>query len=202
VGKDPDDIRREIEETRARMGETVDALGYKADVKARAKESISEKKERVVESVTNAKDRVVGSITGTASSAGESVTGAAGSARDTVTGAAGNVASTVSDMTPDAQQVKQGARRAAGVAQENPLGLAIGAVAAGFLAGMMIPSTKVEEERIGPIADQLKEKGQEAIQSGAQKAQEAAQSAIGSAAVNATQNLADRAQETFSSTSS
>jgi hypothetical protein len=35
MGEDPQVIRREIEETRERMTETVDALGYKADVKAR-----------------------------------------------------------------------------------------------------------------------------------------------------------------------
>lgn len=198
MGKDPDDIRREIEDTRARMGETVDALGYKADVKARAKESIVDKKERVVESVTNVRDRVVGSIAGTAESARDGVAGAAGS----VSGAAGNVASSVSDMTPDAQQMRRAAKRSAGVAQENPLGLAVGAIAAGFLAGMLIPTTKVEEERVGPIAGQLKEKGQEALQAGAEKAQQAAQSAIGSAAIDATQNLADRAQDTFSSSQS
>jgi hypothetical protein len=193
VGKDPDDIRREIEETRARMGETVDALGYKADVKARARDSITDTKERVVESVTNVKDRVVGSIAGTAGSARDSVSGAAGS----VSGAAGSVASSVGDAIPDGQQMRAGAQRAAGVAQENPLGLAIGAVAAGFLAGMLIPSTKVEDQRIGPFADQLKEKGQEAFQAGASKAQEAAQSAIGTVAVNATQDLAERAEDRF-----
>ncbi len=198
MGKDPDDIRREIEQTRARMGETVDALGHKADVKARAKESITEKKEKVVESVTNVKDRVVGSIAGTAESARGTVADAAGS----LSSAAGTVGSSVSDMTPDRQQVRQGTRRAVGVAQENPLGLAVGAVAAGFLAGMLIPSTRVEDERIGPIAGQLKEKGQEAFQAGAGKAQEAAQSAIGSAAIDATQNLAEKAQETFSSSQS
>src|SRR3712207_6741491 len=72
VGKNPDEIRREIEDTRARMGDTVDALGYKADVKSRAKDSITEKKERVVESVTNVKDRVVDSIAGAAGSVGDS----------------------------------------------------------------------------------------------------------------------------------
>lgn len=187
MGKEPDEIRREIEDTRARMGETVDALGYKADVKSRAKDSITEKKERVVESVTNVKDKVVGSIAGTAGSVGDSISGAAGTANDTM---------------PDAAQVRDRARRAAGVAQENPLGLAIGAVAAGFLAGMMIPASRVENERIGPIADQLKEKGQEALQTGVDKAQQAAQSAIGSAAVDATQNLAEKAQETFSASTS
>ncbi len=34
MGKDSSEIRREIEETRARMGDTVEALSYKADVPA------------------------------------------------------------------------------------------------------------------------------------------------------------------------
>ena len=47
MGQDPDAIRQEIEQTRERMGDTVDALGYKADVPARAKESISDKVDTV-----------------------------------------------------------------------------------------------------------------------------------------------------------
>ena len=43
MGQDPDVIRRDIEETRERMGDTVDALGHKADVKGRAKESVTGK---------------------------------------------------------------------------------------------------------------------------------------------------------------
>ena len=35
MGQDPAAIRQEIEQTRERMGDTVDALGYKADVPAR-----------------------------------------------------------------------------------------------------------------------------------------------------------------------
>ena len=42
MGEDPDRIRQEIEQTRAEMGETVDALSYKTDVKARAKDSIQD----------------------------------------------------------------------------------------------------------------------------------------------------------------
>src|SRR2546430_17707151 len=37
---------RSIEQTRERMGDTVDALGYKANVPSRAKESISGKVQR------------------------------------------------------------------------------------------------------------------------------------------------------------
>jgi ElaB/YqjD/DUF883 family membrane-anchored ribosome-binding protein len=151
MGEDPDRIRREIEQTRAEMGETVDALGYKTDVKARAKDSIQDKKESVMGVASSAKERLVG--------AGQSV----------------------GDATPDAQQVKHQARRAKSVAQENPLGLAVGAVAVGFLAGTLIPSTRIEDEKMGSISDEVidraKETGQEALERGKQVAQEAAHSA-------------------------
>jgi hypothetical protein len=47
MGQDPSDIREEIEHTRAEMGDTVDALAHKADVKSRVKESFADKKERM-----------------------------------------------------------------------------------------------------------------------------------------------------------
>jgi gas vesicle protein len=137
MGQDPGAIRQDIEDTRERMGDTVEALGYKADVPTRAKDAVSSR----VESV---KTKVSGS-------------------------------------TPDSGQMKRGARQAAGVAQENPLGLAIGATAVGFVAGLLIPSTRVEDEKIGPMADQVKDKvrdtGQEAVERGKEVAQQAAQSA-------------------------
>ena len=71
--------------------------------------------------------------------------------------------------TPDADQAKATAKRAGSIAQENPLGLAI---------GMLIPSTRVEDERIGSIADDVKDKvketGSEALDHGKQVAQDAA----------------------------
>jgi hypothetical protein len=141
MGQDPDAIRQEIEQTRERMGDTVDALGYKADVPARAKESIGDK-------VDTVKSRITGMGSG------------------------------VSAATPQPQDVKQGARQAVGIVQENPLGLAIGATAAGFLAGMLIPTSRIEDERIGPVADQVKEQvrqtGQEAFEHGKKIAQETA----------------------------
>lgn len=82
--------------------------------------------------------------------------------------------------------------------QENPLGLALGAAALGFLAGMLIPSTKVEDERIGPVADQIKEQakqtGQEALEHGKQIAQETAQAAT-EGAKDAAQDVTQTAQE-------
>jgi ElaB/YqjD/DUF883 family membrane-anchored ribosome-binding protein len=168
VGEEPDRIREQIEETRAEMGDTVDALSYKTDVKARAKDSLQDKKESVMGVAQSTKERLVG--------AGQSV----------------------GDATPDAQQVKHQARRAKSVAEENPLGLAVGAVAVGFLAGMLIPSTRVEDEKLGPMADDVKQRaketGQEALERGKQVAQDAAETAKESGKEHA-HGLGETAQE-------
>jgi ElaB/YqjD/DUF883 family membrane-anchored ribosome-binding protein len=176
MGQDPDAIRAEIERTREEMGDTVDALGYKADVKGRAKEKVTATRDRITGSFTGAKDRVTG---------------------------------TVSDATPDADQVKGQARRAAGVAQENPLGLAIGSIAVGFLAGLVVPTSRVEDEKIGPVAEkvreQVKETGQEALDRGRQVAQQAASSAADTAREAGREHaeqLRDSAQERAQSVSS
>jgi ElaB/YqjD/DUF883 family membrane-anchored ribosome-binding protein len=144
MGEDPGTIRTEIEDTRERMGQTVDALAYKADVKSRAKDSVSEKVDSIKSKVTGAKD-------------------------------------SVADATPTGGEVRHQARRTVGIAQENPLGLAIGAAAIGFVAGMLIPATRVEDEKIGPLSDQVKAKaaetGQEALDRGRQVASDVASSA-------------------------
>jgi ElaB/YqjD/DUF883 family membrane-anchored ribosome-binding protein len=170
MGQDPDQIRQEIEDTRAEMSETVEAVGYKADVPSRAKDKVSE-------TVDNVKNKV----SGTATRAKEAMVGTASRAGDAMS----DTTSRVGDATPSGGQVKQQAKRAVGLAQENPLGLAVGAVALGFLAGLAVPSTRVENERLGPVADQVKDKvketGQEALDRGKQVAQEAASSAADTA---------------------
>jgi ElaB/YqjD/DUF883 family membrane-anchored ribosome-binding protein len=170
MGQDPDAIRQDIAQTRAHTGETVEAVGYKADVPSRAKDKVSE-----------TMDNVKKKVSGTATRAKEAVVGTASRAGDTVS----DTTSPVGDATPSGGQVKQQAKRAAGLARENPLGLAIGAVALGFLAGLAVPSTRVEDKRLGPVADQVKDKvketGQEALDRGRQVAQEAASTAADTA---------------------
>jgi gas vesicle protein len=165
MGQDTGQIRQDIEQTRGRMGDTVEALGHKADVPGRAKEAVSDRVE--------------------------------------------SVKSKISGATPDSGDVKEGAHRAKGVAQENPLGLAIGAVAAGFLGGLLIPSTQVEDEKIGPMADQVKEKaketGQEVMDRGKEVARQAADSAketaqeVGRAQVDGLRDSAQQKAEQVSS---
>jgi len=164
VGQDPEVIREEIERTRAEMTQTVDALGYKADVKSRAKENVQDKVDSVKEKITG----VASTVTGTVSEK-----------KDAVAGTVSDKAGTVSDRTPDAGQVKAKGKQAVSVAQGNPLGLAIGSAAIGFLAGMIIPETQKEHQVLGEMADTVKEQvrdtASEAVDRGKQVAQEVAQ---------------------------
>lgn len=50
-------LRSEIEQTRAELGETVEQLAYKVDVKARAKEKVEETKARAAAVATQARDK-------------------------------------------------------------------------------------------------------------------------------------------------
>jgi hypothetical protein len=158
VGQDPSAIREEIEQTRADMGDTVDAIGYKTDVKSRAKENVQGKISGVRDRITGAKD-------------------------------------TVGEKTPSTGDVKQGAQKAVGVAESNPLGLGIAALAGGFLIGMLIPTTNVENEKLGPKADQLKSQAKdaasEAVDRGKQVAQEAASAAADTAKEQGQQHAED-----------
>jgi Protein of unknown function (DUF3618) len=103
-------------------------------------------------------------------------------------------ASRVGDSSPDMGDVKDGARQAAGIAQENPLGLAVGATAAGFLLGMAIPSSRVEDERLGPVADQVKDRARETGQEAVDRGKEVGQEAL-ERGKEAAQDVAETAKE-------
>jgi hypothetical protein len=196
MGQDPAAIRQDIAQTRTEMSETVEAVGDKADVPSRAKEAVSDKVENVKSKVSNTATRAKQAVVGTASKAGDAASG---------------TAARVGEATPSGGDVKQKTRKVAGLAKENPLGLAIGAAAIGFLAGLAMPSTRVEDEKLGPVADQVKDRvketGQEALDRGKQVAQEVASTAADTAkeqtqehgqdlAESATQNAQDLGAQT------
>jgi len=154
VGEASDDIREDIEQTRERMGETVEAIGYKTDVKSRVKDNVTEKKDAVVSRVT--------------------------------------------DAMPDGQQLKSGARKV-GISKKNPLGLGIAAMAVGFLVGTLLPSTSVEDDKLGEMSDQVGEKAREAGQEALDRGKEVAREAVDSAKETAGDKTSDAAQEMASS---
>ena len=169
MGQDPSVIRAEIEETRARVGDEVDALSYKTDVGARASDFVEEKKEAVKSKFVGAKDAVVGTAT---------------------------------KPVPSRQQLAT----VKDTAERNPFGLAIGGLAVGFVVGTLLPSTRVENERLGEMSDRVvdaaKETAGEAVERGKQVAQDATQAATEKAKESSrehseelTSKLQERAQE-------
>ena len=166
MGQDPDAIRREIARTREGMADTVDALAYKGDVKARTKDKARSLANKPKDAILSVKDNLMGTVQQHTPDRATMH-----DVRDSVSNAPGQVADTVSTQ----------ARRAGGVIRENPMGLAIGGLALGFVAGLVIPNTRMEDERLGQFGEQLrdtaKEQGQGLVEQGKEVAQVAASAA-------------------------
>lgn len=134
MGEGTRDIREEIEETRTRVGDEVEALRYKTDVPARVGGYVEEKKEAVTSKVSGAKD-------------------------------------VVTSVVPSKRRIN-------GLAHSNPIGLAVGAGAVGFVAGLLLPSTRVEEEHLGDAASRVRETASEAGHEAIERGKDVAQSAM------------------------
>ena len=145
MGEGTGAIRQEIEETRLRVGEEVEALSYKTDVGARLDDYVDEKKEAVTSKVTGAKDAV---------------------------------SSAVGNAMPGSGPPKQRMRSASRTAQSNPLGLAIGGAAVGFVVGLLLPSTRMEDEHLGEVADRVKDSAAEAGHEALERGKDVAHSAM------------------------
>ena len=104
-----------------------------------------------------------------------------GGARDRVKGA-----------TPSAGDVQR-------TVEQNPLGTVLGGLAAGVLAGLLLPRTRLEDEKVGPVADRLRDEaaatGREALDRAKQVAGDAAEAAK-EAAQESGQEQTEALQET------
>jgi len=172
MGQSPSDIRAEIEETRARVGDEVDALSYKTDVPARVGDYVDDKTQAV-------KDKVSG-------------------VKNAITGTTSDAMNATSSAMPDGKQIG----RLKDTAERNPLGLMIGGVAIGFVAGLLMPSTRLEDRQMGEISDKVidaaKETAADALESGKQVAADAADTAKEQGRELAS-NLQERAHESLAS---
>jgi gas vesicle protein len=158
MGQGTGEIRQDIEQTRARVGEEVEALSYKTDVGARLDDYVDEKKEAVTSKVRGATEAV---------------------------------SSAASAVVPSKQRL----RSVRHTAERNPLGLAVGGAAVGFLVGLLLPSTRVEDEHIGEMAGQIKDTAREASHDALERGKDVAQSAIETVKDEGTQQTRELASE-------
>lgn len=168
TSNDPDQIRREIEETRANLSHNVNDLGETVSPSNVAQRQ----KDKVAHKVGDVKDRIMGS----ASDVKQSVTSG------TDQSSTGGPAQSAQDL-PDAAK-----RQASG----NPLAVGLIALGAGWLLGSLLPASEAErqaaeavQEKAQPLLDQAKTAGQDIAQNlkepAQQAGQEVKQSAQGSA---------------------
>ena len=222
MGQDPEAIRQDIERTRAEMTETVEAIGYKADVPARSKEALNERVEGVKETVSDKVDTVKEKIGLAKDKATDALPGGGGSSQGSSQGSSvPSPGAAVGTAKAKGQQAvgttkvkgrqaltttKVKGRQAVSTAKGNPIPLALGAVAVGALAGLLIPETQKEHATLGPMADNLKQAvtttAQEAVEHGKQVAQTVASEVQSTAtetakseAQNHGQQVAQTAQE-------
>lgn len=136
--------------------------------------------------VSSAAGTAKDAVTDAASTAKDAVVGAASTARDAVAGArervsevAGTARERASELTWQARERARYRTRQARVGfwqtmEERPLALGAAAIALGIVAGLMIPSTRKEDELMGETRDRLmdraKEVGGEALEKGKQVA--------------------------------
>jgi ElaB/YqjD/DUF883 family membrane-anchored ribosome-binding protein len=107
---DPEEIREGIEQTREELGDTVEALAHKADVKAQVQDRVEERKQALQAKGVELKERVSG-------------------ARDKVSGA-----------TPDdvRQGASHATTQLAETTRSRPVPMVLGAFAAGLALGLLI----------------------------------------------------------------
>ena len=173
--RNPDDIRADIEQTRADLSSDVDALSDKVSPGQMAHRQA----DRVRSAASGLKDRVIGSVSDGA--------GAAGAATSSVGGTASSVPGAAIERT-----------------RGNPLAAGVIAFGAGWLLASLLPSTRREQdlaqtakEQSAPLVDELKGATQEAAANLKEPAQEAA-AAVKESATEAVASVRDEGQSAAS----
>jgi gas vesicle protein len=83
----------------------------------------------------------------------------------------------VSSVVPDRQRLST----VKDTAERNPLGLAVGGAAVGFLAGLLLPATRMENERMGELSDRVVEAAKETAGEAMERGREVASAATDAA---------------------
>jgi hypothetical protein len=196
TSNDPNEIRADIERTRAALSDDVDDLAESVKPKNVAERQVG----KVKEAASNIKDRVMGSDDDDYSGSAVGTVGdKASSAKEAVADGAYAAKDTVSEKASDAREaVRQTPRRMRRKAQGNPLAAGVIAFGLGMLVSSLIPSTEKEREAVSQLQENLepvKEKASEVAQDMAENLKQPAQEAGESVKAAATEGVESVKQE-------
>jgi len=148
------------------------------------KETVTDKVDTIKEKVGLAKDKAADTVSSVTPGGGSSSGGSSGGSSMPSPGAAVGTAKAKGQQAVGTTKVKGRqaltttrvkGRQAISFAKGNPLPLALGSLAVGALAGLLIPETQKEHQTLGVASDNLKQAvtttAQEAVQHGKEMAQ-------------------------------
>jgi hypothetical protein len=143
VPDDPELLREDIERTREHLGDTVEALVAKADVKSQAKDKVGQLTDRLKDTTTQAKDQATtrvtqakGQLTSKTQDVKQAATTNGAQGRDQIQARATAVGSKVRDVTPE--PVQRAARHAAERTSPRQAAIAAAAVGVAVLGFILI----------------------------------------------------------------
>jgi hypothetical protein len=207
TSNDPDEIRADIERTRAALSDDVDDLAESVKPKnvagrqvGKVKEAASNIKERVMGSDDdNDSTGAVGTVSDKASSAKDAVADRAYAAKDAVADRAYGAKDTASQKASEARDaVREAPRRMKRRAQGNPLAAGVVAFGLGMLVSSLIPSSEKEREAVSQLQGNLepvKEKATEVAKDVGESLKPAAQEAAASVKTTAQEGVQTVRQE-------
>lgn len=189
TSQNPDEIRNDIEATRARLSSDVDAVAEKVSPSA----VVDRQKNRIKDGFSNMKDKIMGTDdterSDVAFGSGDTQPGRAGELRDRVADdATANVRGLAQDVQRKAGEVGEQVQRTAEDAKRsiaeapaamqrgtrgNPLAAGLIAFGAGMLLAGLIPASRAEQE----AADQLKAKAEPLVREAGEAAKQFAEDA-------------------------
>ena len=143
MGQSPDQLKQDVESTRAELSDTLDAIGDRVS----PGRMIERRKNRMRQGVDTVRERIMGVTHGTADSTKEKLS---------------STMDTVRDLPDVGRQQTQGHPLVAGA-------LAFGI---GFLIAAVVPRTEAEEQMAPQLADKVEPLKQELAQTGQQVAQQ------------------------------
>jgi ElaB/YqjD/DUF883 family membrane-anchored ribosome-binding protein len=164
---------REVDEARRRVAEDVRSVAYNANVVDRAKENVQGR---------------IDDLKG-------SVSGRVDSMRETMSGSVGDVRDRVSDVRDSLQERMQGMARNIPLPGDNPIGMLLAGMALGFLIGLLLPVTQFESERLGPVADDMKDRVRQARSEVVKRGTEVIKETIEAAKETATTSLREQGRD-------
>jgi Protein of unknown function (DUF3618) len=180
TSNDPDEIRADIERTRAALSNDMDELAETVNPKNVAQRQV----DKVKDAASNVKERVMGSNDDDYSGSAVGTGPSSASAKDAVADRAYAARDTVSERASEARgAVSRAPMTVKQKAQGNPLAAGVIAFGLGMLVSSLIPATEKErqavsqlQENLEPVKEKASEVAREIGESLKPAAQEAAQS--------------------------